>query len=601
MYLQALSLLLALLLVTGSAPGSAVNGADVSQPKNVLLLYSHRIPLPVIADWDRGIRDALTGGLPNGVKVYTEFLDLYRFEDSDYEAGLADLLQRKYEHVKIDLVMPVYTQAFKFAVKHRDDIFPNAPLVFCSIPEEIANQGISAPGVTGVVFRLDFEGTIQAVRELFPDAHRLLVVYGASSDNMSFRRMAEPVLRGHEKQFEIEYSEGEPMPQLVERVAKLDAKSAVLMLAYDKDVHDNDFTTAGVVERISSNSNVPVFGLYDTLLGRGIVGGSLVSPEGQGTLAGEIGVRVLKGESASEISIAGRDMHQLMFDARQLDRFGIAESSLPKGSIVRFRSISAWRRYRHYYLIGLAVILAQSAVIAAFIVNLLKRLRTERLLAASRTESRELAGRLISAQEDERKRLARELHDDLSQRLAASAIEAGKLEQHADAPSQSREAAKRLKDELISVSDDVHQLSRQIHPAILDDLGLPDALRSECDRFNERNGMTVRYCCPDHPDKLPKDVRLCLYRVAQEALWNAVKHSESKFADVSLSWDDEAVYLEVQDFGRGFDPNQQSSHSGLGLASMTERVRLANGRLTIKSSPGAGTAINATLPLSEEI
>jgi signal transduction histidine kinase len=192
------------------------------------------------------------------------------------------------------------------------------------------------------------------------------------------------------------------------------------------------------------------------------------------------------------------------------------------------------------------------------------------------------------------------MHDDLSQRLAASAIEAGNLEQKFRESPESFKALGLLKDNLIAICDDVHRLSRQIHPAILDDFGLADALHSECDRHRDREGISVEFLCGDLPQNIPKDIALCLYRIAQEAFWNAAKYAHSDRMVVELNSDPEFIHLEVRDFGCGFDSSQVSAQNGLGLASMKERARLLRGTISILSAPGDGVTISVQVPFPEQ-
>ena len=154
-----------------------------------------------------------------------------------------------------------------------------------------------------------------------------------------------------------------------------------------------------------------------------------------------------------------------------------------------------------------------------------------------------------------------------------------------------------LRERLIALSDDVHRISRRLHPSILDDLGLTDAIRSECDRISEQGKIAVDFHGGQFPEHVPKDLALCLYRVAQETLRNAVKHSRTERIDMKLSADAEFLYLELHDYGCGFDPDAVRGQPGLGLASMEERVRLADGVLAINSKGGEGTCISVTIPL----
>ncbi len=592
--------LLAACSVAISAHWCLAGENELPAKKHIVQLYSYRTLTPINADWDRGIRRALATGFPMGVRIDIEYLDLGRIDNAEYLQRWNDLLRMKYAGQRIDLVMPVYVQAFQFVRKHRDTLFSDVPVVFCSVNRALAEQVRGVPGMTGVAFQLDVDGTVNAARALFPHTQHWLVVSGGSNHDRALCAMVQQTLDRYKDQLQIEYTEGLPMPKLLEMAAALASESAVLILNYDQDVWGNDYTTADVVEQIAAVCPVPMFGLYDTLLGHGIIGGSLGSAESQGELAGNLAVRVLQGEDPSKIPITGLEMHQFMFDARQLQRWGVDDADLPPGSIIRYREMTLWEQHGKQILAGLTLLLLQSLVIAILLINRSQRIRAERSLHTSRSEAIQLAGRLLSAQEDERTRLARELHDDLSQRLAASAIEAGQLARKSTVSPGTRATLAQLRDDLISLSDDVHSIARQIHPTILDDLGLADALRSECDRLAAREDTAVDCQCGDIPPDLRQEVSLCLYRVAQEALWNAARHAQSNRMDVRLTSDVEMIHLEVRDFGVGFDVEHATEQPGLGLASMRERVRLVNGRLTIHSQLGSGTSITVDIPLAEK-
>jgi signal transduction histidine kinase len=208
-----------------------------------------------------------------------------------------------------------------------------------------------------------------------------------------------------------------------------------------------------------------------------------------------------------------------------------------------------------------------------------------------------LAGRLITAQEDERSRLARELHDDLTQRLAAVAIEVGRLEKIPPEDMERwRQRLAGLKRQIMQLSGDVHGLARRLHPSTLDDLGLVAALESECRSFFERGGPPVDFHSEDSFDSLPKDTQLGLYRIVQEGLRNIYKHANAGTVSVRLSRAQDGVRLEIRDDGRGFDLAAPGRRRGLGLASMEERARLLGGHFAVQSRPGEGTLIAVTLP-----
>jgi signal transduction histidine kinase len=216
----------------------------------------------------------------------------------------------------------------------------------------------------------------------------------------------------------------------------------------------------------------------------------------------------------------------------------------------------------------------------------------------SKAELEVLARRLITAQEEERSRLARELHDDLSQRLAAVAIEAGKLEQiPIEEASRWRCGLERIKTQMAAVSTGVHSLSHRLHPATLRDLGLVAAMESESRGFFESGGPPVAIDAKGDFSGLGADVRLCLFRIVQEALTNIRRHASASQVNIHLEQSPGEVALSIHDDGQGFDRAAPSWRPRLGLASMEERVRLLDGRLEIDSSPGRGTRITVRLPV----
>jgi PAS domain S-box-containing protein len=225
--------------------------------------------------------------------------------------------------------------------------------------------------------------------------------------------------------------------------------------------------------------------------------------------------------------------------------------------------------------------------------RLAKQIGRRQRVEEARTELRR---RLVRGQEEEHRRIARELHDDLTQRLAVLAIDAGRLEQMPGCGEGVAERARGMREQLMALSESVHSLSRQLHPSILDDLGLVDALRSECLSLGQRDGIAVKYHAQDVPVDLPRDVALCFYRVAQEALRNVAHHAQCPRASVGLVANERGLVLCVRDRGVGFDL-ASTGKTGLGLESIRERARLIQARLKVRSRPGVGTKITLRVPL----
>ena len=221
-------------------------------------------------------------------------------------------------------------------------------------------------------------------------------------------------------------------------------------------------------------------------------------------------------------------------------------------------------------------------------------------LRQSREELRALAGLLLTAQEEERRRIARDLHDDVNQRLAMLAmdlrrIEKGEAGDLADIGGMVRSITGRL----TAVSDDVRQMAYRFHPSILDDLGLTKAVRRLVDDFSASTGVEAVYVHHDSLSPIPTDLATCVYRIAQESLNNVARHAKATEVEVELICDEGMITLSVRDNGVGFDAVNASQGRGrLGLLSMKERVRLVRGTLNVSSSPGGGTHIDVGVPLS---
>ena len=225
-----------------------------------------------------------------------------------------------------------------------------------------------------------------------------------------------------------------------------------------------------------------------------------------------------------------------------------------------------------------------------------QRVDMRRALVDSSREVRELAGRLLEAQELERSRIARDLHDDVNQRLASMSIELSSIRRHADEHSKADLA--HVQDELISLSEDVRQISHNLHPSMLHETGLDAALGSLCNTQRHRNGPAIDLCVMPNADNLPDAVALCVYRVAQEALANSVRHARAKQIDVRLAIVDAAAELDVVDDGVGFTTNRDRGQPrGLGLLSLEERAKLLGGSFQLNTTPGKGTRICVRIPL----
>jgi len=240
----------------------------------------------------------------------------------------------------------------------------------------------------------------------------------------------------------------------------------------------------------------------------------------------------------------------------------------------------------------------QGPLAVAFVSDITGRKEAERALLEREEKLRVLAGSLLSAQEEERRKLALELHDDITQQLAFLSIELGRLA--SEMPSsveKERKQLQTLQKQTLRASSEVRRISHGLHPSVIHDFGLSVALEEFCEEFERAQGIRVVFEGPVEDSKLHVSGATCLYRIAQESLRNAAIHGHATQINVSLTAGHGIIHLRVADNGIGFSADPTRSKTGLGVISMVERIRLVNGTLNLSSQPGHGTEITASVPL----
>jgi signal transduction histidine kinase len=568
-----------------------------SHQRQVLVLYSTRRDAQIAIAGERELPRVLDAGLGGNLDYYSEYLDRARIPDPAYQVSLRDFLRVKYKAIQFDIVIAVGEIALQFLAAHRHEVFPNVPLVYFSA----SPLTVRPPNSTGVTTEPNFRGTLQLATQLQPDARRVVVVSGAGGDDSAFERQARAQFRPFEPRLTFEYLAGLPTRDLEARLSALPPNSIIYYLVVDRDGDGQTFHPLEYLDRIAAIARAPIYCWVDSAMEHGIVGGSLKNQTAQIDAIAELALRVLRGEHADTIEPTSPDLNVVQVDWRQLRRWGIHEARVPPGTLVRFREPTVWDRYGTYVLAAAAVLLAQTILIAALLVQGTRRRRAEDAVLAKQSELRtsyerirDLGGRLLHAQESERTHLARELHDDIGQQIALLSIDLELLR----APGSS--AAEGLAGEALNraqnIAKSVHDLSHRLYPARLRLIGLVPAIRGLQQEMS-RADVTMAFTHQGVPSALPPDKTLCLFRIVQEALQNALKYSGARHLSVDLRAVPEGLTLTIDDDGRGFDVNAAWG-KGLGLVSMEERIEAIGGTLHILSTPGAGTRLEATVPLS---
>ena len=564
--------------------------------KQVLTLYSTRRDAQIVTVGDRELPRILERGLPGGLDYYSEFIDRARFPHADYQEGFRDFLRLKYKDQRFDLVIAMGDIPLEFIERNRDVIFSDTPVVFFAdrpSRRRLANS-------TGVSARLNLSDTVALATELQPDLKHVFVISGAGDPDESFERAARAQLQSFESRLKISYLSGLPTSDLERRLRSLPDHSMVYYLVVDRDGANQNFHPLEYLDRVTAVANAPVYCWVDSAMEHAIVGGSLKDQVVQTHAMGALALQVLGGRRADTIPLVTSDLNVRQVDWRQLRRWGISEARVPAGVLVRFREPSAWDRYRWYILAAFAIFMAQTALIAGLLVQRTRRRYAEEQLRRHQAELlssyerlRDLGGRLLNAQETERARIARELHDDISQQMALLEIDLELLGRNAQggAAGLAGEALNRAQ----SVARSVHDLSHRLHPAKLRLIGLVAALQG-LQREMSSSAIAIAFTHDNIPATLPPDLTVCVFRVVQEALQNALKYSSARHVSVNMSGGANELALTIADDGQGFDVSSAWG-KGLGLISMTERLEAIGGTFEIRSQPGTGTRLELRVPL----
>jgi signal transduction histidine kinase len=525
------------------------------------------------------------------VEFYSENLDTPAFADEASQQRVEKLLVEEYRGRRIDVIVAMGPRPIMFTSRFAGTFFPDVPVVFGGSTAQQAGNPKLDSRFTGSWMKLEPAKTLNAILKLLPRTQHVVVVGGATAFDKGLEAEVKAGLNSHPAKVVITYLTDLTMTDLLERLRHLPSGTVILYSTFFRDAAGNEFVNATTaLPMIAEAANVPVFGISDTYLGNGIVGGDVLSFAEQGKIASKVVLEIFRGKNPRDIPIQiGPSVY--MFDWRQLQRWGLSDRDLPPGSIVLFREPSLWQRAKWIILASILVFLGLASLTAYLLLN-------RRQLRLARDEQIRLSGKLINAQEEERKRLASELHDDFSQRLALLSLG---LETAAellpDSPEEANEQLHELINSASELGADLHTVSHRLHSSTLERLGLVPGIGAFCKEFSAQQGVQVVFTHSDGRDRVSPDIALCLFRIVQEGLRNLKKHSGVAQAQVSLRAVDGKLAVSVNDRGVGFDLKELRTNEGLGIQSMENRARFLGGHFEIRSVLGKGTSIDAWVPL----
>ena len=683
-----------------------------SPPRYVLVLSSFEQQFSPHAEFNGMFRTELTRRSPEPVQFIDVSLPSTSNQALQAEATL-NYLQTTFATQPPALIVSLGGVAARFAQEYREQIFPGTPMLFSSVDQRFVQNSTFRPGDTAVSVAIDEKLIIQNILHVLPQTSTIAVVIGASQLEAAWRDELDRAFQTFKARVRFVWFNDLSFGEMLKRSASLPPRSAILFAHLAIDAHGVAQVEERALPELRAVANAPIFGVYNSQMGRGIVGGPVLAIDELGRNAANVALTMLAGESTATLTPPPQRLTTPIFDAAELERWNISENRLPPGSVVLFRPPTAWQRYRTPILAIGSIGLVQSMLIGALLVLHMKRRRAERLQQESEQRFRVLADtapvmiwmsgedkrctdfnrawleftgrtieeergdgwaegvhpddigrcidaytaafdhrqsfrmeyrlrrrdgeyrwildsgvprrtpdgvfvgytgsaidvtdhklarealstlsqKLMQAHEQERTRIARELHDDVCQQVAALRMQLEELvDRLPGEPGMLTDTLRDLSQQALDVGADIQALSHRLHSSKLHLLGLPEAAASFCREFGEQHKVTIRFRHDAVPPQLPEEIKIGLFRVMQEALMNAVKHSGVREFEVELYAEGDALYLDVVDHGIGFAPNSTVEKNGLGLMSMRERLTLIGGQLLVLSRTGDGTTIRA--------
>lgn len=333
---------------------------------------------PGIVQVNHAIRAKFAAQSQYSIEINNEYVNTARLPDTQFMAAQVELLKRKYANRKIDLVIAGLSSGLDFAMKYRSKLFPGVPIVFVAVDSREVKLRSLPPDVYGTPMRMDLEHTLNIASRLHPNTKRFYVVAGNAPFDREWALEAQRLFRNSGHRADFEYLIGQSMAELLRTIASLPENSVIYYLHIHEDGNEIPFVPAEALDQIAAVANAPIYSHVGTYIGRGVVGGRVFEFDVEGAHAAEIALRILNGQSADTLGSRAIDNNQMVFDDRQLQRWSIVHDQLPEESIVRFKQVTFWREYKARILGGIAILAAQTLLIAALFFQRAKRIRADR-------------------------------------------------------------------------------------------------------------------------------------------------------------------------------------------------------------------------------
>ena len=596
----------------------ALDTIQTPEPKHVVAIFVFKQGIPFTFHMEQSLRTALTSDPSYPVKFDVEHADRTRFPEQEYLSKIIDLYKYKYSNKDVDLVIAIGDESPELILEACRDVFLDTPVVLVTTKQKVVSTERLNPNTLCLEWGLDFENTGSLIQALFPQTKKLYIVSGTSATDQMIKKLAFETFDRLAVPFTMHSLDDLSGKDLLLKVAHLPEDSVILFLTFFRDINDEYFIPRDMVEKVSQQANVPIFGLIELYLGQGIIGGHLVNPDYHGKRVAEFSKKLLKGHSLQGLDFKEKG-NQLLLDWRQLKRWSIDEDTLPAGSIVRYREPSIWEKYRKEIIGVIVIFISQTFALSVMIIQGRRRLKAEKESQRLRDERAHIT-RVLAMGE-----IAASLAHELNQPLSAIRTYAQAAQRFlGNVPPEPDEVSRALTG-IIAGNRRAEEVITRIRMALkkepvkqsrLDIQNIIQEVIVLLHRKADEEKIALRLSVADDLPPVTGD-RIQLQQVLFNLIINAIEAieamteqestprvvailaSKEKSGFVMVSVRDNGIGINEKEVEKMFDAFHTSKANGMGMGLSISRSIIEDhgGRLWAAPNPDKGTTFSFTIPI----
>lgn len=569
--------------VSSAAPAaaSATSAATVGDAAVILVIDDIDLTRPIFLQAIEHIREAISEQVPRRSIVRVESLGLHYPSAERHSDRLVGRILEDYSAESIDLLVATGDSSVTVAMRVREMWGRDIPIVgLFSGQDRLSPTAPLPPLPNGVQVRLAELNSVTArnMQALLPSLSEVLIVGPNVASVEAAAGAMRPVL-GEAVRVDVIVSPS--LEELKDRFDQLSEQAAILYLSVGVDSQGNVWQIRDYLRRLVEIAPRPVFGWLGGYMGLGIVGGPLIDGSEIGIELGRLAAEVLNGADPSALGPGVIDNVRVVYDWVPLKRFNIPLRHLPANATLLNRPLPIWESYPRTSITA-------GALIAFLLTSLGILMHSRRRIREANAARVALSHRLLQAQDEERVRIARDLHDDLCQEMAILSIEMAR-------PPETPNVPNAWVDRMNTLIDRTRKIAVGLHGSHIGSMPFRDALESHVMSLGARSGLEIQFQTTAWGAEPEPSVAIALYRCTQEALQNVIRHAEATEVTILLESSEGRVRIEITDDGIGFEPSEAGT-KGLGMTSMRERLAAIGGSFHVRSVPFEGTTIVLSVP-----